>query len=293
MPIPVCVIRRSYSSGGQWLARQRRDPFVRAAAQENYRSRASFKLEQMQARHRIIRKNDLVLDLGASPGGWSQVAAKLASQGHVIGVDILPIDPIPNATLLKGDLLNPAFVSKLEHLYLSPKKADVIISDMAPSLSGNRTSDMARHLELCDSVLKLAPTVLRHGGNLLCKVFRGDGLDEWIMKELEGRFSKVKVEKPTASRGESAEIYAVCLGYGTRGAVVIEESQEAVDHPPHWREIKAGMKVLVSLKTTGKAKRSRVGVGEEIMVYEEGVVDALLSRDYHPKGLKVSQLGQL
>jgi len=197
-------------SNKQWLRRHVSDPYVRQAKAQGYRSRSAFKLLQIDAKEKILKPGQLVVDLGAAPGGWSQVAAaKVKPSGRVIAIDLLPIAPISAVTLLKGD-----FRSESLYRALAGARADVVLSDLSPNLSGIGNVDQARALELTGAAIDFCCKVLKPEGVFVLKAFHGEAFDE-VLQRLRARFGKVKVVKPLASRGESAETYV--LGRGISG----------------------------------------------------------------------------
>jgi 23S rRNA (uridine2552-2'-O)-methyltransferase len=188
----------------EWLRRHVSDPYVRQARAQGYRSRSAFKLLQIDAKEKILRRGQVVVDLGAAPGGWSQVAAnKVKPSGRVIAIDLLPIAPISGVTLLKGD-----FRSESLHQALADAKADVVLSDLSPNLSGIGNVDQARALELTTAAIDFCCKVLKPEGVFVAKAFHGEAFEE-VLKRLRATFGKVKVLKPLASRGESAETYVL------------------------------------------------------------------------------------
>jgi len=197
-----------------WRAERRRDKYYRKAKRENYRSRAVYKLKQIDFRFDLIRPGDTIVDLGASPGGWSQVAAELVGpEGKVVAVDIDRMIPIEGVSFVRGDIRNDETVARV--LELLPDGADVVISDMSPDISGNYSYDHARSIELCEHALRFSTRVLREGGNFLCKMFSGDmskGLIGYVRKE----FRHVHTHHPKASRATSSEVYVVGLEYVIR-----------------------------------------------------------------------------
>ena len=193
----------------QWLRRHVTDPYVRQAKAQGYRSRAAFKLLQIDAKEKILKPGQVVVDLGAAPGGWSQVAAdKVKPSGRVIAIDLLPIAPISGVTLLKGD-----FRSERLRQALADAKADVVLSDLSANLSGIGSVDQARALELTGAAIDFCCRSLKPEGVFLAKAFHGEAFDA-LMARLKSSFRKVKVVKPLASRGESAETYVVARGVG-------------------------------------------------------------------------------
>jgi 23S rRNA (uridine2552-2'-O)-methyltransferase len=196
----------------QWLKEHFDDVYVRRAKEEGYRSRASFKLLEIQEQDKLIRQGMTIVDLGAAPGGWSQVAANLAGEkGQVIASDILPIDSLPGVEFLQGDFTEDAVLERLIEL-LKDRQADLVISDMAPNMSGMRDIDLPRVMYLAELALDLARTVLKPDADFLVKVFHGEGYEE-LQKALKSSFSSVKVRKPKASRARSSEIYLLAAGF--------------------------------------------------------------------------------
>jgi 23S rRNA (uridine2552-2'-O)-methyltransferase len=194
-------------SSKQWLRRHVTDPYVRKARAQGYRSRAAFKLIQIDSREKLLRPGAVVVDLGAAPGGWSQVAAqKVQPGGRVIAIDLLPVAPISGVTLLKGD-----FRGELLLQALAGAKADVVLSDLAPNLSGIGNVDQARVLELTSAAIDFCSKALKPDGAFLAKAFHGEAFDA-VLARLKSSFRKVKVVKPLASRGESAEVYVIAWG---------------------------------------------------------------------------------
>jgi 23S rRNA (uridine2552-2'-O)-methyltransferase len=189
-------------SNKTWLRRHVTDPYVRKAREQGYRSRAAFKLLEIDRKERLFRPGQTILDLGAAPGGWSQVAAqKVKPGGRVIAIDLLPIAPISGVTVLKGDLREVPIDSG----------ADVVLSDVSPNLSGIPGVDQARWLELAQAAVGVCGKALKPDGVFVIKAFHGEAYDE-LFGRLKKVFSKVKVVKPAASRGESAETYVVARG---------------------------------------------------------------------------------
>ena len=194
-------------SSKQWLRRHVTDPYVRQAKQQGYRSRAAFKLLQIDAKEHILKPGQLVVDLGAAPGGWSQVAAaKVRPGGRVIAIDLQPIVPISGVTLLEGDFRSDGLLRAMEG-----GRADVVLSDLAPNLSGIGNVDQARALELGGAAIDFCCKVLKPEGAFVLKAFHGEAFEE-VLKRLRATFRRVKVVKPLASRGESSETYVVTHG---------------------------------------------------------------------------------
>lgn len=199
-------------SSSRWLQRHFDDNYVQKAQQAGYRSRAAYKLLEINERDRILRPGLTVVDLGAAPGGWSQVAAAaVGGKGTVIALDILPMDPLADVTFLQGDFREQAVSDQL--LALVPAGAvDLVISDMAPNISGQRAVDQPRAMYLAELALDMARKVLAPKGMLLVKVFQGEGTDEF-RRELQQSFAKLVTRKPKASRRESREVYLLASGY--------------------------------------------------------------------------------
>jgi len=195
----------------RWRSERRKDFYYRKAKQDHYRSRASYKLKQLDHRFDLIQPGDVVVDLGASPGGWSQVAAeRVGSGGKVFALDLDRMQPIDGIAFIRGDIRNEAVVARLREQV--PGGADVVISDMSPDISGQYSYDHARSVELCEHALAFAEEVLREGGNLLVKMFFGDMSDPFVRK-IKEVFDEVHMHHPKASRSTSSEVYVVALGY--------------------------------------------------------------------------------
>ncbi len=206
--------RRRDPSSTRWLTRQLNDPYVRAAKAQGFRSRAAFKLLELDARFQLLRPGLRVLDLGAAPGGWTQVAlARVGSSGRVVGVDLLPIDPLPGAVLIRGDLTEPEVLSRaLAELGGPP---DLVLSDMAPNTTGHAATDHLRIVALAEAAAEAALAHLAPGGAFVCKVFQG-GAERALLELLKRAFASVRHAKPPASRKESAETYLVAQGFRGR-----------------------------------------------------------------------------
>jgi 23S rRNA (uridine2552-2'-O)-methyltransferase len=189
----------------RWLSRQLNDPYVAAAKQQGFRSRAAFKLMELDDRFKLITKACRVLDLGAAPGGWSQVAL-LRGAGQVVGVDLLPIEPIQGATLIQGDFEDPEMPVRL--IELLGGAPDVVLSDMAPNTTGHAATDHIRIMGLAELALHFACGILAPGGSFVAKVFQG-GSEREMLIPMKQRFASVKHAKPPASRKESSELYVV------------------------------------------------------------------------------------
>ncbi|HXW67773.1 MAG TPA: RlmE family RNA methyltransferase [Thermoplasmata archaeon] len=197
----------------RFVAERRRDPYYRAAQRDGLRSRAAFKLAYLDDRYHLLRPGARVLDLGAAPGGWSVVAAaRVAPRGHVVAVDLRPIEPIAGVTVVRGRVGDPALRARL-----GTEPFDLVLSDLSPRISGAYATDHARSIGLVREALALANEVLRAGGAFVAKAFDGDLLAE-LEAELAQRFAEVRRTKPPASREPSSEIYVVGLGRRTRRA---------------------------------------------------------------------------
>ena len=198
-------------SSKQWLKRHVNDPYVQRSKREGYRSRSAYKLTEIDERDRILAPGMTVVDLGAAPGGWSQVAAKrVGASGKVIAIDLLPMEPVPGVTLVQADFAAKQGLAAVEAA-LEGGQADVVLSDMAPNMSGIAVSDQARSMALAELARDFALSHLKREGVLLVKIFQGAGYDDYL-KSLRRAFGKVAVRKPGASRGESAEQYLLARG---------------------------------------------------------------------------------
>jgi 23S rRNA (uridine2552-2'-O)-methyltransferase len=198
-------MKRSKTSQ-QWMKEHVNDVYVKRAKAEGYRSRASFKLLEIAQRDKLLRPGMTVVDLGATPGGWSQVArAQVGNQGRVFALDILDMEPLPGVTFMLGDFREPEAEARLSAA-LEGRRIDLVLSDMSPNISGIAMSDQARAMHLAELALEFAVKHLKPGGNFLVKVFQGSGFQEFF-KEMQARFEKVSTRKPEASRGRSNELY--------------------------------------------------------------------------------------
>ena len=190
----------------QWMMEHVNDVYVQRAKAEGYRSRAAYKLIEVAARDKLLKPGMVVVDLGAAPGGWSQVAAaKTGAGGRVIAVDLLPMDSLRNVTFLQGDFRDEAVAQALER-ELAGRPIDLVLSDMSPNISGIALSDQARAMHLAELALEFAVKHLKPGGSLLVKVFQGSGFQEFL-REMRSCFMRVITRKPEASRGRSNELY--------------------------------------------------------------------------------------
>ena len=199
------------SSSKQWLRRHVNDPYVQRSKKEGYRSRSAYKLTEIDERDKLLKPGMLVVDLGAAPGGWSQVAAKrVGAKGTVVAIDLLEVEPIAGVTILQADFASAGGLAAVEKS-IQGRPVDVVLSDMAPNMSGIAVSDQARSLELAEIARDFAQLHLQAEGVLVVKVFQGAGYDEYL-RSLRSAFQKVVVRKPASSRGESAEQYLVARG---------------------------------------------------------------------------------
>ena len=192
-----------------WLERQLNDPYVAAAQAQGYRSRAAFKLIELDDKHKLIRKGARVLDLGAAPGGWSQVAVQRGAHS-VLALDLLPIDPVAGAVIVQGDFNDPEMPERLTALLGG--KADLVLSDMAPNTTGHTATDHLRIMGLAELALDFALDVLADGGSFVAKLFQGGSEGEMLLR-LKRHFASVKHAKPPASRKGSSELYVVATGF--------------------------------------------------------------------------------
>lgn len=199
-------------SSGRWLQEHFNDVYVKESQKQGYRSRASFKLIELNERDKFLKPGATVVDLGAAPGGWSQVVAEVVGdKGRVIASDILEMDNLAGVEFVLGDFTEEAVFDQLLNL-LGDELADVVISDMAPNMSGISEVDQTRSMYLVELALDMAQRVLRPGGTFVCKVFHGEGFDQW-MREAKTLFDKAVTRKPDASRARSREVYLVAKGY--------------------------------------------------------------------------------
>ncbi|MCW8827188.1 MAG: 23S rRNA (uridine(2552)-2'-O)-methyltransferase RlmE [Gammaproteobacteria bacterium] len=204
------MAKRSKTSN-KWLEEHFSDEFVQRAQQEGYRSRASFKLLELNEKDRLIKPGMTVVDLGAAPGGWSQIAAELVGHtGKVVALDILEMDPVPDVDFVLGDFQEESVLNELMSV-IDGRPVDLVMSDMAPNTSGVKAIDQPRSIYLCELTLELALSVLKPGGNMVVKVFQGEGFDEYL-RACRQSFTRVVSRKPEASRNRSREIYLVAQG---------------------------------------------------------------------------------
>lgn len=201
-------------SSARWLNEHVNDPFVKQAQKDGYRSRASYKLLEINEKDKLIRPGMLVIDLGSAPGGWSQVASSLVgASGKVIASDILPMDSLPDVTFIQGDFTEDSVFEQILQA-IDGDPVDVVISDMAPNLSGISAADQAASIYLIELALDMAQQVLKPKGSFIAKAFQGEGYEAFV-KEVRNHFDTVVIRKPDASRSRSREVYVV--GKGFRG----------------------------------------------------------------------------
>jgi 23S rRNA (uridine2552-2'-O)-methyltransferase len=207
--VTLRTARKHSTASQRWLVRQLNDPYVRAAQAQGWRSRAAFKLIELDDKFHLISRGCRVVDLGAAPGGWSQVAVKRGA-GPVLGLDLLPIDPVSGATFLQGDFQDPTMPEQL--IARLGGKADLVLSDMAPNTTGHSATDHLRIMALAELALDFATHVLTEGGGFVAKVFQG-GSERQMLDAMKRHFAVVKHAKPPASRKESSELYVVAQGF--------------------------------------------------------------------------------
>jgi 23S rRNA (uridine2552-2'-O)-methyltransferase len=194
------------------LADARKDQYRRLAKDQGYRARSAFKLIQLNSSYHFLKRGSRVVDLGCAPGGWLQVAAKeVGPAGRVIGIDLKPVEPVAGVVIIEGSIEDPAMLAKIAGI-LGGEKADAVLSDLAPNVSGMWDIDHARQISLSTTALGFARQALRSGGSAVFKVFEGDMLNEF-RDELKKSFGRVLLSKPTASRQQSSELYIVCLDF--------------------------------------------------------------------------------
>ncbi len=200
------------SSSSSWLARQERDPYVQQARRDGWRSRAVYKLEQIDQKEKLLRPDMVCVDLGAAPGSWSQyVTQKLKGRARIVAIDLLPMDALPNVQFIQGDIHDDKIFEELLRS-VGADGADLVMSDIAPNISGTRAVDQPRSMYLVELALDLARRVLKPRGNFICKVFQGAGIDEFVA-DVRNSFERVRVMKPKASRTGSREVYLVARKY--------------------------------------------------------------------------------
>jgi len=199
-------------SSSRWLHEHVNDPYVKQAQKDGYRSRSSYKLIELNERDRLIRPGMLIMDLGSAPGGWSQVAGRMVgAKGRVLATDILPMDGLPNVDFIQGDFREETVLNQILD-QLNGAKPDLIISDIAPNISGIDSADQASSIYLLELALDMVRRVLKPNGNFVAKLFQGVGSEAYL-KELRTSFEKVTIRKPAASRSRSREVYVVARGF--------------------------------------------------------------------------------
>jgi 23S rRNA (uridine2552-2'-O)-methyltransferase len=198
-------------SSRRWLKEHFADEFVKRAQREGFRSRAVYKLDEIQQRDQLIRPGMTIVDLGAAPGGWSQYALGLIGRkGRIVAMDILPMDPLPGVEFVQGDFADDGVLEQLLQA-VQGQEIDLVMSDIAPNISGVDAVDQPRAMYLAELAVDFADKVLRPGGDLLVKLFQGEGFDA-LVRDLRGRYDKVVIRKPKASRSRSREVYALARG---------------------------------------------------------------------------------
>lgn len=203
---------RPRGSSGSWRSRQERDPYVQRARREGWRSRAVFKLDEILNKEKLLKSDMLCVDLGAAPGGWSQfVSARMPARVRIVAVDLLPMDNLPDVEFIQGDFTEQEIYDRIV-ASLNGAKADLVMSDMAPNISGTKAVDQPRSMYLAELALEMARQILRPGGSFICKLFQGQGSDAFIL-DARRSFGRVKVMKPAASRASSSEVYLVARNY--------------------------------------------------------------------------------
>jgi len=199
-------------SSGSWRERQEKDPYVQKARRDGWRSRAVFKLEQIDQKERLLKPGIVCVDLGSAPGSWSQyVTEKLKGKARIVAVDLLPMDSLPEVEFVQGDFEDDDIFGQLLDLVGEPG-ADLVLSDMAPNISGTRAVDQPRSMYLVELALDMARKVLKPGGSFVCKVFQGGGFDDFV-RDARNSFERVRVIKPKASRAGSREVYLVARNF--------------------------------------------------------------------------------
>jgi 23S rRNA (uridine2552-2'-O)-methyltransferase len=199
-------------SGGSWYERQQRDPYVQQARKEGWRSRAVFKLEQIDKKERLLRPDMVCVDLGSAPGSWSQYVTKvLKGRARIVAIDLLEMDSLPDVEFVQGDFEDEAVFANLLNV-IGDDGVDLVMSDMAPNISGTKAVDQPRSMYLVELALDMARRVLKPGGSFVCKVFQGEGFDELVV-DARRSFKRVRVMKPKASRPGSREVYLVARNY--------------------------------------------------------------------------------
>ena len=199
-------------SSGSWRDRQERDPYVQQARRDGWRSRAVYKLEQIDQKERFLRPDMVCVDVGSAPGSWSQyVTRKLKGRARIVAVDILPMDSLPDVEFIEGDFQDEAVFEQMLAA-IGDQGVDLVMSDIAPNITGTRVVDQPRSMYLVELALDFARRVLKPGGSFVCKVFQGEGIDEFVI-DARSSFERVKVMKPKASRAGSREVYLVARNF--------------------------------------------------------------------------------
>ena len=229
LKVKVRTAKRRKISSTRWLQRQLNDPYVAAAKREGYRSRAAFKLAEIDDQYKLLKPGSVVVDLGAAPGGWSQVAAERVKSetggGAVVAMDLTEVDAIPGVDFLHGDFMDPGAPDRLIAA-LGGRRADAVLSDMAAPATGHRRTDHVRIMGLCEAALEFATDVLAPGGSFLCKVLQGGAANE-LLGTMKQSFRTVRHVKPKASRADSAELYVLATGFrGKTGPADVRETAQ-------------------------------------------------------------------
>ncbi|WP_223670631.1 23S rRNA (uridine(2552)-2'-O)-methyltransferase RlmE [Kangiella shandongensis] len=199
-------------SSQRWMKEHFDDPYVKRSQKEGYRSRAVYKLEELDKKYKLIKPGCTIVDLGAAPGGWSQYAAyKVGDRGAIFALDILAMDPLPDVSFIQGDFREESVLNQLMEA-IGEQKATLVLSDMAPNMSGMDAIDQPKAMYLAELALELARDVLSQGGSYVVKVFQGEGFDDYI-RQCRESFSKVMIRKPDASRARSREVYVIGQGF--------------------------------------------------------------------------------
>ena len=209
LAVPLRTAKGRSGASQRWLVRQLNDPYVQAAQRQGWRSRAAFKLSELDDRFHLIRRSMRVVDLGAAPGGWAQVAIQRGA-AQVVAMDLLPMDPLPGVAVLQGDFTEAGMQARL--IETLGGRADLVLSDMAPNTTGHTATDHLRIVALAEAALEFAVEVLAEGGGFVAKVFQG-GAERPMLDRLKRSFAAVRHAKPPASRKESSELYVVATGF--------------------------------------------------------------------------------